>query len=107
MGHPRIKPKGFNLWHFQQKREQNPLSFLWRTQFMNKMFSFMAGALCGALIGGVAALLLTPDSGEQLKKNAQNRWQAAVNDAREAMEETQRQLEEQFEQAKKSEIVSE
>lgn len=68
---------------------------------MNKMFSFMAGALCGALVGGISALLLTPASGEELKNNAQTRVQAAVADARTAMEETQRQLETQFEQAKK------
>lgn len=67
------------------------------------MFSFMAGALCGALIGGITALLLTPASGEDLKHNAQARWQAAINDARTAMEETQRQLENEFEQAKKGE----
>ena len=74
---------------------------------MNKMFSFMAGALCGALVGGVTALLMTPASGEQLKNDAQARWQAAVDDAREAMIETQNQLETQFERAKKGEMVSE
>lgn len=74
---------------------------------MNKIFSFMAGALCGALVGGVTALLLTPASGEQLKHDAQARWQAAVDDARTAMEETQRQLETQFEQAKAGERVNE
>ena len=74
---------------------------------MNKMFSFMAGALCGALVGGVAALLLTPASGDDLKNNAQARWQAALDDAREAMQETQRQLEIQFEQAKQGEMANE
>jgi gas vesicle protein len=68
---------------------------------MNKVFSFMAGALCGALVGSVAALLLTPASGEQLKADAQNRWDMAVTDARRAMEDKRRELEIQFEQAKK------
>ena len=27
---------------------------------MNKIFSFLAGAFCGALVGGVATLFLTP-----------------------------------------------
>ena len=66
---------------------------------MNRMFSFMAGALCGALIGSVTALLLTPASGEELKNGAVNRWQTAVDDARTAMAEKQRELELQFEQA--------
>ena len=64
----------------------------------------MAGALCGALVGGISALLLTPASGADLKHNAQARWQAAVADARTAMEETQRQLENEFEEAKKGEL---
>lgn len=74
---------------------------------MNKMFSFMAGAICGALIGGVTALLLTPASGEQLKADAQSRWDAALSDARQAMEDKQHELENQFEQAKKGERVNE
>ena len=73
---------------------------------MNKMFSFMAGALCGALVGGITALLLTPSSGADLKHNAQARLQAAIDDARTAMEETQRKLETEFEQAKSGETVS-
>ncbi|NJN54757.1 MAG: hypothetical protein HC804_08405 [Anaerolineae bacterium] len=70
---------------------------------MNKAFSFMAGALCGALMGSVAALLLTPASGEELKTNAMNRWQMTVDDARQAMNERQRELEMQFEQAARGE----
>ncbi len=73
---------------------------------MNRMFSFMAGALCGALIGSVAALLLTPASGEDLKNGAVNRWQTAVDDARTAMAEKQRELEMQFEQATRAQEFS-
>jgi gas vesicle protein len=69
---------------------------------MNKVFSFLAGALCGALIGSTTALLLTPASGEQLKANAINRWQTAVADAKQAMTDKQRELELQFEQATQS-----
>ncbi len=72
---------------------------------MNKMFTFMAGALCGALVGGVTALLLTPASGNELKTNAQVRWDAALADARQAMADTQQELEEQFEQAKTGGVV--
>jgi gas vesicle protein len=68
---------------------------------MNKIFSFLAGALCGALVGGAAAILLAPTSGEQLRADAQARWEQALQEAQQAMEETRRELEAQFEQMKK------
>jgi len=67
---------------------------------MNKMFSFMAGAICGALIGGVTALLLTPNSGEQLRTDVRERWDTAVTEARKAMAEKQAELDAQFEKMK-------
>ena len=68
---------------------------------MNKMFSFLAGALCGAIVGATASLLLAPTSGEQLRADAHTRWEQALQEAQEAMEETRRELENQFEQMKK------
>ena len=68
---------------------------------MKKLFSFLAGALCGALVGGVLTLLFTPASGDDLRSGAQNRWQMAKDEARRAREETQRELEEQFEIARR------
>ncbi len=65
---------------------------------MNKAFSFMAGALCGALIGGVTALLLTPASGVELKKNVVERREMAKQEASRAMEETRIQLEDEYRQ---------
>ena len=38
---------------------------------MNKFMGFMAGAVCGALVGAVAALLLTPASGPELIESAE------------------------------------
>ncbi len=67
---------------------------------MNKMFSFLAGALCGALLGSVLALLLAPSSGEDLRVGAQSRWDEAMSEARNAREETKKRLEAQFEQMK-------
>ncbi len=63
---------------------------------MRKLFSFMAGALCGLLIGGVAALLLAPMSGEDLRTTAENRWELSRSEARRAMIERRRQLEAEF-----------
>ena len=67
---------------------------------MNKMFSFLAGALCGALMGAVLALLLAPASGEELRTGAQSRWDEAMAEAKNAREETKKRLESQFEQMK-------
>ena len=69
---------------------------------MRRIFSFMAGALCGAVVGGVATLLLTPASGEDLRTQAEARWQDAKNEAQLAMDERQRELEDQFELSRHS-----
>lgn len=67
---------------------------------MNKLFSFLAGSICGALVGSVLVLLLTPASGEDLRANAQARWNEAISEAQRAREETEKQLQMQFEQMK-------
>ena len=65
---------------------------------MNKLFSFLAGTLCGVLVGAVTALLMTPASGNQLRSGAKTRWETAITEARTAMEETRRELEAQFDE---------
>ncbi|MBP8000018.1 MAG: YtxH domain-containing protein [Chloroflexi bacterium] len=67
---------------------------------MNKFFSFVAGAMCGAVVGSVAALLLTPASGNELRAEATARWEDALREARQAMEEKRHELEAQYEQMK-------
>lgn len=67
---------------------------------MNKMFSFMAGAICGALVGGVTALLLTPASGNDLREQAVTRWETAKQEAEQARAQTRLQLENEFERMK-------
>ena len=64
---------------------------------MNKILSFLAGSLCGAVVGATAALLLAPSSGEELRGEMVHRWEDALNEARLAMEETRRDLQAQFE----------
>ncbi len=68
---------------------------------MNKLFSFMAGAMCGALVGGVTALLLTPASGNDLREQAIERWETAKREAQQARSQTRQQLESEFERMKK------
>jgi gas vesicle protein len=69
---------------------------------MNKVFSFLAGGMCGALVGAVTALLLAPASGDELRSNAVARWDMALQDARMAMEERRVELERQFERMRES-----
>lgn len=69
---------------------------------MNKLFGFLAGGICGAIVGATAVLLFTPASGEQLRADAIARWESALSEARQAMQETQRDLETQFEQLRTS-----
>ena len=54
---------------------------------MGKVMGFLAGAVCGALVGGVAALLLTPASGTELVQNVEERWQLTLSEARQARDE--------------------
>lgn len=69
---------------------------------MNKLMGFMAGAVCGALVGAVAALLFTPVSGSDLLSTAEERWELTKSEARQAMEERRRELEGQYRSAKQS-----
>lgn len=69
---------------------------------MNKFFSFAAGILSGAVVGAMAALLLAPESGDQLREDARARWELALSEAKEAMEETRRQKEEEFRRMKEA-----
>lgn len=69
---------------------------------MNRFFGFLAGSLCGAVVGATTALLLTPASGDDLKNEAAARWEEALAEARQAMEMTRRDLEAQFEHMKQA-----
>jgi gas vesicle protein len=46
------------------------------------MFGFLIGIFTGALVGGVMALLLAPESGEQLRGQLRDRGQVFMNDIR-------------------------
>jgi gas vesicle protein len=66
---------------------------------MSKVFSFMAGAISGALVGGVLVVLFTPASGEELKQGAVDRWNLALEEARNARDQKRIELETQFREA--------
>jgi len=65
---------------------------------MNKIINFLAGTICGALVGAIVALLLAPASGEDLRHEMIARWEDALAEAQKAMEDTRSELQAQFEQ---------
>lgn len=67
---------------------------------MGSLFRFLGGFVLGALIGGAAGLLLTPQSGEELQRTARERVQQVIEEGRRAAAERRAELEAQFAQAK-------
>lgn len=51
---------------------------------MRKMFGFMIGAFVGALVGSTVALLLTPESGDEVRGELRVRSQGFFNQVRTA-----------------------
>ena len=68
---------------------------------MNKVMGFMAGAICGVLVGAVPALLFPPASGSELIHSAEERLQLTKSEARLAMEQRKLELETQYQSAKR------
>lgn len=46
---------------------------------MRRIFGFMIGVFVGALVGSTVALLLTPESGEELRMQLRLRGESFVN----------------------------
>lgn len=59
---------------------------------MRRFSSFLVGAICGAVVGSVAALLLTPEAGDQLRDRAQQALTTFADDVRTAYDERMGQL---------------
>ena len=51
---------------------------------MRKMFGFMIGILVGSLVGSTIALLLAPDSGDELRAQLRERGQNFIGEVRHA-----------------------
>lgn len=69
---------------------------------MNKLFGFLAGAMCGAVVGATAVLLTTPVAGDELRSGAVSRWELAIAEGKKAMVETKQRMEGEFETMKGS-----
>lgn len=59
---------------------------------MRRMFGFLIGIFIGALVGSTVALLLAPESGEQLRGTLRTRGEGLLADVREAAETRRAQL---------------
>ena len=70
---------------------------------MRRFFSFIAGALSGALVGGVAALLLTPYSGEELLEEVDKQFDQTLKDVKKAVADERARLEKQLKALQKGE----
>lgn len=67
---------------------------------MNRFFSFVAGAFCGALVGAVTASLLAPMSGQNLQARGRARAEAIAAEVRKAYEVKEAELKAQLEALK-------
>ncbi len=68
---------------------------------MNKIFGFLAGAMCGAIVGAVAALLLTPESGSKIRSEARQRFDELLAEGRKAAAQRRSELMDEFETMKR------
>lgn len=60
---------------------------------MNRTLNFLAGVMCGALVGAVTALLLAPASGEELQAQMKGEFSNMVEDARRVAQERRTEME--------------
>jgi gas vesicle protein len=59
---------------------------------MKRMFGFLIGIFVGGLVGSTIALLLAPESGEQLRAELRARGDGFFNDVRHAADERKIEL---------------
>ena len=69
---------------------------------MQRFGNFMVGIVTGALVGSIAALLLAPMSGEELRTQAAERAEAVRLDVLEAYEARVAQLEAELDRLRKT-----
>ena len=71
---------------------------------MQRFFSFLAGVFAGLIVGAIVALLLAPMSGDDLRKQMQERSDELVSDVKSAIEEERKKLQDELESLKRGEI---
>jgi gas vesicle protein len=71
---------------------------------MQKVINFLAGIFSGAVVGAVAALMLTPSSGNEMRDQIQNRADNLVAELKSAVADERRRLEAELEALKRGEM---
>jgi len=64
---------------------------------MRRMFGFLIGVVVGGLVGSTIALLMAPESGEQLRMQIRERGQNFFTDVRQAADERRIELRQRLE----------
>lgn len=64
---------------------------------MTRMFGFLIGVVVGGLVGSTIALLMAPESGEQLRMQIRERGQNFFTDVRHAADERRIELRQRLE----------
>jgi len=60
---------------------------------MRRVMFFVIGILCGVTVGAAAALLLSPASGDTMRRDARRRFDELMRDAQQAAEARRVELE--------------
>lgn len=68
---------------------------------MKKAFNFVLGAILGGIVGSIAALLLAPSSGEELRKELESKAKNIQIEIKEAATKRRIELEKQLDELKK------
>ncbi|HSG42305.1 MAG TPA: YtxH domain-containing protein [Anaerolineales bacterium] len=74
---------------------------------MRRMFGFMMGILIGGLVGSTIALLLAPDSGEELRSQLRSRGEGFFNDVRQAADERKIELRQKLDEMRAPRVSEE
>lgn len=64
---------------------------------MRKMFGFLIGVFVGGLVGSTIALLLTPESGDELRSELRERGQNFMGEIRQAADTRRIELKDRLE----------
>jgi gas vesicle protein len=67
-------------------------------KLMRRMFGFMIGIAVGSLVGSTIALLMAPESGDELRTLLRERGQNFFNDVRHAADERRIELRQQLDE---------
>jgi gas vesicle protein len=68
---------------------------------MRSFMSFMAGVMLGSITGAVVALLFAPSSGEDLRRQAEERYHTIESEVRSAANARRAELERQLAELRK------